>query len=141
MPQSTTTINAVALSVTVSGQDICGTTTQVDLTIERLTSEFFTACGDYPVVLVGKRRWSGTLNIAYSETANEGHDIVVTAFDAGTAAAMVLSPAGGNVGDLQWSGNVLFTSMPYTFNPGDAAVILLSVPFLGTGALTRAAVT
>lgn len=139
MPQSTTTINAKALSVTVSGQDICGTTTQVDLTVERLTAEFFTACGDYPVVLVGKRRWSGTLNFAYSETANEAHDVIVTAFDAGTAAAVVFSPAGGNTGDLQWSGNVLFTSMPYSFNPGDANAIMLSVPFLGTGDLTRAA--
>ena len=140
MPQSTTIKNAKALSITADGNDICGTLASVDFTDERQTAEFYTACGDYALFLTGKRKVTGTLNIYFSETSGEGYLTLADAYDAETEITLVLSPTGGASGNQEWTGTILLSSLPMSFNPGDAGPIMVAVPFLAKGAFTRAAV-
>lgn len=141
MAQSTTIINAKALYVSVAAQDISGTLASAQLTVNMQNSQHFTADGDFAFALVGKRDWSGTLNIYYSETANEAYEEVRDAFEGGTSTAIVISVDGNDIGDEALSGNVYFTSMPYSFDSTTADANMLSVPFIGNGTLTRADVT
>lgn len=138
MAQSTTIINAKALYVSVAAQDISGSLASAALTVDMQNAQHFTADGDFAFALVGKRQWSGTLNIYYSETANEAYEEIRDAFEGGTSTAIVISADGNDSGDEALSGNVYFTSMPYSFDSGTADAIMVAAPFIGNGTLTRA---
>ena len=138
MAQSTTIINGKALYVSVTAQDISGSLASADLTVTMENSQFYTADGDFAAALVGKRQWGGTLNVYYSETSNEAYDEIVTAFEGGTNTAIVVSVLGNDSTEEALSGNVYFTSMPYSFDATSADATMLSVPFVGNGTLTRA---
>ena len=138
MAQSTTIINAKGLITSIGGTAIAGSLASVNLTVAIENSQHYTADGDFADALVGKKNWSGTVNCYYSETAGEAYPLIVTAFDAGTATAVVINVAGGAAGDEGHTGNVYFTSMPYVFDSTSADAIMVSVPFIGKGALTRA---
>jgi len=138
MAQSATIINGKALYVSVGGQAIAGSTMSASLTVDIENSQHYTADGDFAFALVGKRRWSGTLNIYYSETATEAYAECVSAFEGGTNSALVISVAGNNSGDEALSGNAYFTQIVYPGDASTAAALQLAVPFVGNGALTRA---
>jgi hypothetical protein len=138
MAQSTTTLNAKALYVSVTAQDISGSLASANLNVNMENSQHYTADGDFAIALVGKRNWSGTLNVYYTETANEAYEEIVTAFEAGTNTAIVVSVLGNDSTEEALSGNVYFTSMPYTFDATSADATMLAVPFVGNGTLTRA---
>jgi hypothetical protein len=138
MAQSTTIINAKALVVSIGGTAISGSLASATLTVNMENSQYYTADGDFADALVGKRQWSGTLNCYYSETAGEAYVLAVTAFEGGTSTALVLGAAGVASGDENLTGNVYFTSMPYNFDATSADPIMLAIPFVGKGALTRA---
>ena len=141
MAQSTTIINAKVLYASVAAQDVSGSLQKADITVDAENAQHYTADGDFAFALVGKRRWAGVLTGYYSETANEFYDEVVTAFEAGTATAIVVSADGNDIGDEALSGNVRFTQMPYSFDSSSADAIMLAVPFIGDGTLARADVT
>ena len=138
MAQSTTIINAKALVVSIGGNTISGSTASATLTVNMENSQFFTADGDFAAALTGKRQWSGTLNCYYSETAGEAYLLAATAFEAGTSTALVLGVAGITQGDENLTGNVYFTSMPYNFDATSADPVMVAIPFIGNGTLTRA---
>jgi len=138
MAQSTTIINAKALVVSIGGNTISGSTASATLTVNMENSQFFTADGDFAAALTGKRQWSGTLNCYYSETAGEAYLLAATAFEAGTSTALVLGVAGVTAGDENLTGNVYFTSMPYNFDATSADPVMVAIPFIGNGTLTRA---
>jgi hypothetical protein len=138
MAQSTTVINAKGLVTSVGGTAIAGSLASVDLTVDMENAQFFTADGDFAAALVGKRQWSGTLNCYYSETAGEAYPLIATAFEGGTSTALVIGVAGNSAGDENLTGNVFFTSMPYSFDATSAEPTMVSVPFIGNGTLTRA---
>ena len=140
MAQSTTIINAKQLYATVTTQDISGSLASVTLTVDMQNAQHFTADGDFAFALVGKRQWSGSFNIYYSETSNEAYDELVTAFEGGTNTAILIVVDGNDSGDESLAGNVYFTSMPYTFDATTADGIMMSVPFVGNGTLTRSTV-
>jgi hypothetical protein len=138
MAQSTTIINAKALVVSIGGNTISGSTASATLTVNMENSQFYTADGDFAAALTGKRQWSGTLNCYYSETAGEAYLLAATAFEAGTSTALVLGVAGVTAGDENLTGNVYFTSMPYSFDATSADPVMVAIPFIGNGTLTRA---
>ena len=138
MAQSTTIINAKALVVSIGGNTISGSTASATLTVNMENSQFYTADGDFAAALTGKRQWSGTLNCYYSETAGEAYLLAATAFEAGTSTALVLGVAGITAGDENLTGNVYFTSMPYNFDATSADPVMVAIPFIGNGTLTRA---
>ena len=138
MAQSTTILNAKALYVGVGGNDVSGSSASATLTVNMENSLFYTADGDFAAALVGKRQWTGTLNAYYSETAGESYKLLATAFEAGTSTAVVLSIQGNDSGEEALSGNVYFTSMPYSFDATSADATMVAVPFIGNGTLTRA---
>lgn len=138
MAQSTTIINAKALYVSVGGTEVSGSAASAALTVAIDNALHATADGDFYFALVGKKQWSGTLNIYYSETAGEAYPLIATAADAGTSTAIVLSNAGNTSGDETLAGNVYFTSLPYSFDATTADATMLAVPFIGNGTLTRA---
>ena len=138
MAQSTTIINAKALVVSIGGNTISGSTASATLTVNMENSQFYTADGDFAAALTGKRQWSGTLNCYYSETAGEAYLLAATAFEAGTSTALVLGVAGVTAGDENLTGNVYFTSMPYNFDATSADPVMVAIPFIGNGTLTRA---
>ncbi len=140
MAQSTTIQNAVAMSISIGGTDICGTTQSIDWSDDRQVAAFFTACGDGARHLVGKRTIAGTLNIYFSETAAEAYLLAMVAYENKTETAMIVSPTGGTAGNQQWTMTVLFTAMPMSFNPGGADPIAIAVPFVCQGLPTRAVV-
>jgi len=138
MAQSTTVINGKGLITSIGGTAIAGSLASVNLNVTIENSQFYTADGDFAAALVGKKQWSGTVNCYYSETAGEAYPLIVTAFDAGTSTAVVINVAGGGAGDEGHTGNVYFTSMPYNFDATSADPIMLAIPFVGNGTLTRA---
>jgi len=138
MAQSTTIINAKALVVSIGGNTISGSTASATLTVNMENSQFYTADGDFAAALTGKRQWSGTLNCYYSETSGEAYLLAATAFEAGTSTALVLGVAGITQGDENLTGNVYFTSMPYNFDATSADPVMVAIPFIGNGTLTRA---
>ncbi len=139
MAQSTTIINAQALLISHGGTDVSGSSVSAEMTITRENSSQYTADGDWAFSLVGKRKVSGTLTGYYSETAAEFYAIMVAAFEAGTAAALILSPLGNDAsGEEANTLNVFVTEMPYKFDSASADAIPLVIPFIGTGAVTRA---
>jgi hypothetical protein len=138
MAQSTTIQNAKALYIGVGGNDVSGSAASAQLTVAMDNSLFATADGDFYAALVGKRQWSGTLNVYYSETAGQSYKLLATAFEGGTSTALVLSALGNDSTEETLTGNVYFTSMPYSFDATTADAILLAVPFIGNGTLTRA---
>ena len=138
MAQSTTVINAKALVVKIGGTAISGSAASAALSVDMENSQFYTADGDFAASLTGKRKWSGTLNCYYSETAGEAYALAATAFEAGTSTALVLGVAGVAVGDENLTGNVYFTQMPYNFDATSAEPVMVAIPFIGNGTLTRA---
>ena len=138
MAQSTTIINGKGLITSIGGTAIAGSLASVTLTITIENSQFYTADGDFAAALVGKKQWSGVANVYYSETAGEAYPLIATAFDAGTSTAVVINVAGGGAGDEGHTGNVYFTSIPYGFDSTSADPIMLAIPFIGNGTLTRA---
>jgi len=138
MAQSTTIKNAKGLLTSVGGTAIAGSLASVTLTVEMENSQYYTADGDFADALVGKRKWSGVVNCYYSETAGEAYPLIATAFEGGTSTAVVIGAVGAASGDENLTGNVYFTSMPYDFDATSADPIMLAVPFVGKGALTRA---
>ena len=138
MAQSTTIKNAKALVVSIGGNTISGSTATATLTVNMENSLFYTADGDFAAGLTGKRQWSGTLNCYYSETAGEAYPLIATAFEAGTSTALVLAVVGVAQGDENLTGNVYFTSIPYNFDATSADPVMVAVPFIGNGTLTRA---
>ena len=138
MAQSTTIINAKGLVTSIGGTAVAGSLASATLTVTMENSQFYTADGDFAAALVGKRQWSGTLNCYYSETAGEAYVLAVTAFEGGTSTALVIGVAGSAGGDENLTGNVYFTSMPYSFDATSADPVLMAIPFVGNGTLTRA---
>ncbi len=138
MAQSTTVQNAVDLVVTHGGTNVSGSLQSASLTVTRENAQHFTAKGDWAFALVGKRKGSGTFTGYYSETAGEFYATMVASFEAGTSASLVLSPMGNASGEEAQTVSVFITSMPYTFDSATANAIMLAVPFVTTGALTRA---
>jgi hypothetical protein len=138
MAQSTTILNAKALFIGVGGNDVSGSSASANLTVTMENSLGYTADGDFAFALVGKRQWSGTLNCYYSETGGESYKLLATAFEGGTSTALVLSLQGNDSSEEALSGNVYFTSMPYSFDATSADATMVSVPFIGNGTLTRA---
>ncbi len=139
MAQSTTIINSQALSISLNGTVVSGSSVSATLTITRENSQFYTAEGDWALALSGKRKGSGVITGRYSETAAEFYATAIAAFEAGTAVALILSPLGNDAsGEEAQTVNVILTAMPYNFNSASADPIDLAVPFLTDGAVTRA---
>lgn len=137
MAQSTTIINAKALYLSAGGTDISGSIAGITLAVDDENAQHYTADGGAAFSLVGKYRWGGTVNIYYSETSSEAYDVMVAAREAGTTLAMIASVAGNNMGDETLSGSIYVVGMPYAFDSTSPDAVLMSVPFIGTGALTR----
>jgi hypothetical protein len=138
MAQSTTIINAKGLVTSIGGTAVAGSLASATLTVTMENSQFYTADGDFAAALVGKRQWSGTLNCYYSETAGEAYVLAVTAFEGGTSTALVIGVSGSAGGDENLTGNVYFYSMPYSFDATSADAVMMAIPFVGNGTLTRA---
>ncbi len=139
MAQSTTIINAKALSISLSGTVVSGSSVSATMTVTRESSQYFTADGDWAKALSGKRKASGVLTGYMSETAAEFYATAIAAFEAGTSVALILSPLGNDAsGEEAQTVNVILTAMPYNFDSASADPIGLAVPFLTDGAITRA---
>ena len=75
-----------SISVSINGNafvDICGEASSINVSGgDRDVSEFFTACGDTPIVLVGKRKkLSVKLKVAYTEGNADTFAIVKQAYE------------------------------------------------------------
>ena len=139
MAQSTTVINAKDCEIQVDDggalQDISGSSNIVTLNCELAAGEFYTFDGDWRAVFAGKKKWSGSVQACYSETAAEAMDVLWDAWSGAAAVTISIDPSGSG---WTWSGEALFTAAPIALDAGDANPILVDFTFEGTGALTKA---
>lgn len=140
MAQTTGAINAKNLKIELNSQNISGSSNNVSLNPVMESGGFYTFDGNWRKVLGGKFHWSGNIRAVYTEETNEALDVIWTAFRAGVPVALTASPAGGNTGDWEWSGDVLLTEPPLQMDGGDANPILVEVSFEGDGELSKAAI-
>lgn len=141
MAQSTTMKGARNCEIQVddggSLQDVSGSSNVVNLNYELLSGEVYTFDGDWRKVFPGKKKWSGDVNAIYSETATQALDVLWDALHAAAATSISISPDGGDTGDWEWTGEVLFTNVSIPLDGTDANPILCSFTFEGDGELTK----
>lgn len=99
--------------------DICGEASSITVTGgDRSVSEFFTACGDTPVVLTGKRsKIQVALKVAYTEGNADTWAIVKQAYEnKGMIFQLRWIPRGNAVGNKRFTTDPVYsfvTSHPY----------------------------
>jgi hypothetical protein len=83
--------------------------------------------------------WSGTITVIFDGGADTGEASLITGLTSGTAVALVLSTSAAGAGTAEkFSGDAVVTSMPITNDVN--GVIEVAFAFVGTGALTPAAI-
>lgn len=137
MAASTTVLNAKDARITLDGHDISGTANQVELSMEFAVGEFYVFDDDWRQVLGGKRQWNVTIQVAYSETDDEGMDVLYDAWLARTPRPIEIMANTAGVGDWQWTGEVLVPNPNIPLTADDANPILVSVDCPANGELTR----
>ena len=83
--------------------------------------------------VAGRTSFSGTLEMSYDETDSPQQTLT-----AGTSISFILAPEGNSSGDETFTGSGIVTGM--SVNVSLDGITTRSVPFQGTGALTRATV-
>lgn len=101
---------------------------------DRDVSEFFTACGDTPIVLVGKRhKIQIKMKVAYTEGLADAWAIYEQAYVNKNMVFQVRwSPHGGNIGDYRFTTDDVYsfvTTQPY---PGGEVASADATMFEGT---------
>ena len=140
MPQTTGQISAKDLRIILNSQDISGSSNKVEITPKRKVGGTATFDGDWELTTAGKLSWEGTIDVVYTEVASEGADVAYAAFEAGEPVSLEVTPKGGEVGDWEWSGDIVITEMPLVFDGTSEDPCMVSFPFRGSGALTKATV-
>lgn len=140
MAQTTGQISAKDVKLTLNSKDISGSSNYIEMTPKRKIGKTGTFDGDWELAATGKMSWEGTIKVVYTETTDEGADVAYDAFEAGVPVAMTASPKGGSTGDWEFSGNILISEAPFKFDGTSEDPVMVEFPFVGTGALTKAAV-
>lgn len=123
MAQTTGAISGAAATIsyqsggTGSFTDISGSSQSVDVvTMTKITGEAYTFDGSYAVLTVGKNEpLEVVVNVLYTESASEGYQVMLSAFEAGTTIALKWVPAGAASGADTYTtsvGNITAIDLP-----------------------------
>jgi hypothetical protein len=130
--QTTGAINFTdnALSISINGAayvDICGESNALSLSGgDRDIAEFFTYCGDTPIILPGKRKKIELkIKAAYTEGASDPEELIRQAYETkGTTVAVKWAPKGGQQGEFVYTSAAGYVSTPpYPMGSADSADI------------------
>ena len=140
MTQTTGAISAKNLYFTLNTQDISGSSNKLDITPTLQASEFFTYGGAWRGVVGDKFAFSGTFRAMYTEGATEAFEVAYTAFKAGVPVAFTAAPKGNTVSNKEFSGSILITEAPLSFEAGSGNAVMVEFSFEGNGELADAAI-
>lgn len=147
--QDASNFTDASILVSINGAafvDICGEASSIAVTGgDRDTSEFFTACGDTPVVLVGKRKKiQVALKVAYTEGNADTYAIVKQAYE---NKKMIFQlrwiPRGNATGNLRYTTDPVYSfvsSQPYPSGEVASAAATEFTVNVETSAITQDAV-
>lgn len=139
MTTTTGQITAKDAALSLAGQDISGSSNRVTFNPELELSQFAVFGDDWEHDAFVIKRWSGEIRVVYSETASEGAEELWTAYEGGSAVAFQVDPKGATASNWRFSGSVFITGVPTELDR-TAGVVLVTAPFIGTGALTKGTV-
>ncbi len=140
MAQTTGAISARNLHFTLNSQNISGSSNKLDITPTLQAGEFFTFDGNWRGVVGDKFAFSGTFRAMYTEGATEGYEVAYAAFEGGVPVAFTAAPRGNTAGYNEFSGNILITEVPMSFEAGSGNAVMVEFSFEGNGELTKAAI-
>ena len=109
---------------------------------ERVTGNAFTFEGDTAIIKSGKREpLTVTVRGVYTETASEYYDMVVDAYEAGSALYVRWSPGGGDSGDLGFTSQAgIVKNAPYPIGEASTAEPIMTELVLEVAYVTEAAI-
>ena len=144
MPQTTTAVNACDVSVwlddsTNTLRDISGSSNNIEMNFDHEVESFVTFQSKWPARLECGKDASYTLSVIYSETANEGFDILKDWYFAtspGKRTCRVYIPD-KNVGSDRFSGEFRLDSLSWSADRSSAGPIMVSATLLPDGEVTH----
>lgn len=145
MPQTSTAINGCNAKLELDDgggtpTDISGSSNSVSLSRTRQLGEAHTFIGTYPIRVECKQDASLSGRVLYTTLTDEGRDLLDLWYDLGGLRTINFSPAGGNAGDVQYSGEFFLTSLDFTTEGGNADPVTMEFECMPSGALVISSV-
>ena len=140
MAQTTTAVNACNIVIALDDDggtltDISGSANAISLEFTINAAEGYTFDGDFPIRKTCGKNCTGTLTVMYTETADEGWDLVKGWYHVydGVARTMRIDIPSTGGGNDRYEGEFVLLSYSHEFTADDAAPILVECEIAGDG--------